>query len=116
MRKYCTGLLVFSALYFVPASFVSLHAQLSLTAIGTPATMDFNIGGSSSCSGATTPWVDNVTIPNCYSNRPSYAYSVGCNNTGALHVAGNGGETALGGRASNSTTLIVWGVRIVNNT
>ena len=116
MRKYYTLFVVFSALCLALLPTVSLRAQLSLTAIGAPASMDFNIGGSSTCSGASTPWVDNVTIPNCYSNRPSYAYSGGCNNTGALHVAGNGGETAFGGRASNSTTLIIWGVRIVNNT
>lgn len=116
MRKYNLFFVVFSALCLTLLSGVSVRAQLSLTAIGTPATMDFNIGGSSTCSGAATPWVDNVTIPNCYSNRPVYAYSTGCNNTGALHIAGNGGETALGGRASNSTTLIIWGVRIVNNT
>ncbi|MGQ3014411.1 MAG: gliding motility-associated C-terminal domain-containing protein [Flavobacteriales bacterium] len=94
----------------------TLRAQLSLTAIGTPATMNFNLGGSSNCSGAGNAWVNNVTIPNCYSNMGSYAYSTGCNNTGALHVSGTGGETALGGRASNSTSLIIWGVRVVNNT
>ena len=90
-------------------------AQLSLTQIGTSATMNFDIPGSSACSG-TLGWTDNVTIPNCYTNRSVYAYSNGCNNTGAVHVAGSGGETALGGRASNSTSLIQWGVRIANNT
>lgn len=103
----CIGICLFPTL---------LRSQLSLTAIGTPATMDFNIGGSSACSGAANAWVNNVTIPNCYSNMGSYAYSTGCNNTGALHVAGTAGETALGGRASNSTSLIIWGVRVVNTT
>lgn len=116
MRKRTPFFIVFSAFCWILLPTVSLRAQLSLTAIGTPATMDFDIPGSSTCSGAGSPWTDNVTIPNCYTNRSTYAYSTGCNNTGALHIAGIGGETAFGGRASNSTTLIIWGVRIVNNT
>ena len=116
MRKNYTYFARFPVWCLLLFSATSLRAQLSLTAIGTPATMNFNIPGSNSCSGASDPWTNNVTIPNCYTNRPTFAYSNGCNNTGALHVAGNGGETALGGRASNSTTLIVWGVRMVNNT
>jgi gliding motility-associated-like protein len=117
MRKYYTCFIVYSLLCFTwLVSIGDLHAQLALTTIGTPAVMNFDIPGSSSCTGATSPWVNNVTIPNCYSNQTTYAYSTGCNNTGALHVAGNGGETALGGRASNSTTTIIWGVRMVNNT
>ena len=117
MKKYYTCLIIYCLPCFILVlGSGNLYAQLQLTTIGTPAVMNFDIPGSSSCTGATTPWVDNVTIPNCYSNRPSYAYSTGCNNTGALHVAGNGGETALGGRASNSTTTVIWGVRMVNNT
>ena len=116
MRKYHTYFIVYSLLYFTCMGMGDLHAQLALTAIGTPSVMNFDIPGSSSCTGATSPWINNVTIPNCYSNRTSYAYSTGCNNTGALHIAGNGGETALGGRASNSTTTVIWGVRMVNNT
>jgi len=116
LKKYFKVFTIISAPVFTLLSTQTLRAQLSLTAIGTPATMNFNIGGSSACSGAGNAWVNNVTIPNCYSNMGNYAYSTGCNNTGALHVAGNAGETALGGRASNSTTLIIWGVRVVNNT
>lgn len=92
-----------------------VRAQLSLTSLSTTATMNFDIPGTSNCSG-TLPWVDNVTIPNCYTNRSVYGYSNGCHNTGAVHVAGNNGETAFGGRASTSTPLILWGVRVANNT
>lgn len=116
LKKFFTLFTILFAPFFALLSTQTLRAQLSLTAIGTPATMNFNLGGSSSCSGAGNAWVNNVTIPNCYSNMGSYAYSTGCNNTGALHVSGTGGETALGGRASNSTSLIIWGVRVVNNT
>ncbi len=91
------------------------YAQLSLTQPGVTATMNFDVPGTSACSG-TLPWTNNVTIPNCYTNRSVYAYSNGCNNTGAVHVAGSAGETAFGGRASTSTSLIIWGVRVVNNT
>lgn len=115
MRKYA-AFFACSAFCLLVFPGLSVRAQLSLAGIGTPATMNFDIGGTSSCSAASVVWTNNVTIPNCYSNRPTYAYSNGCNNTGALHVAGTGGETALGGRASNSTTLIIWGVRMVNNT
>ncbi len=93
------------------------RAQLSLTQPGVTATMNFDIPGLAHCTNTLT-WTDNVTIPNCYTNRSVYAYSTGCSNTGAVHVAGDtaNDETAFGGRASNSTPTIIWGIRVANNT
>lgn len=108
------GRLVFLTLFLCVATHIS-YAQLSIAAVGTPAVHTFDLGGTSNCT-ANLSWVNNVTIPHCYSDRGTYNYSNGCANTGGLHVAGTGGETALGGRASNSTTLVRWGVRLKNNT
>jgi len=91
------------------------EAQLSLSQMGTTATMDFDIPGTPDCNAGVT-WTNNVTIPNCYTDKSVYYYSDGCSNVGAVHVAGASGETAFGGRASTSTSLIRWGVRVVNNT
>lgn len=93
----------------------SVRAQLDMLLPGTPYTVDFNIGGSSNCT-ASLQWTNGLTIPYCYSDRPTYNYSNGCANTGGLHVAGMNGETALGGRSSNSTTSLHWGVRFRNST
>ncbi|HEX2617730.1 MAG TPA: hypothetical protein VHL57_09325, partial [Flavobacteriales bacterium] len=93
----------------------SVHAQLSIATPGVPVTENFDIPGSSACTAALT-WADNATIANCYSDRPTFYYSVGCANIGGLHVAGSNGEMALGGRGSNSTTQVRWGVRFKNNT
>lgn len=90
-------------------------AQLSIAAVGVPVVQDFDIGGSMNCT-ANVPWQNDVTIPACYSDRPTYNYSNGCANVGGLHVAGSGGDMALGGRGSNSTSQVRWGVRFKNNT
>lgn len=98
---------LFFVTLFVP---IGVQAQVSLAAVGTPVVVNFNgnyFGGT---------WTNGTTIPNCYSNRTSYFSSNGSNNTGALHVYGSGTEFALGGRGSNSTTTIIYGVRFRNNT
>lgn len=92
-----------------------LHAQLSLDVPGVAVTEDFNIPGTSACTAPIT-WSDNSTIPNCYADRPVFYYSNGCANIGGLHVAGTNGEMAFGGRGSNSTAQVRWGVRFKNNT
>lgn len=94
---------------------IAVQAQMSIDAVGVPVVHDLDIGGSPNCT-ANMPWTNGVTIPDCYSDRPTYNYSNGCANIGGLHVAGVNGETALGGRGSNSTTQVRWGVRFKNNT
>jgi hypothetical protein len=66
----------------------SAHAQFDILSVGEPVTVDFNIGGAAHCTSA-IPWVDNMTIPYCYADRPTYNYSNGCANIGGLHVAGS---------------------------
>lgn len=105
------ALLLAASLGIAPA----VQAQLSIATVGVPVVQDFNIGGSTNCT-ANVPWQNDVTIPACYSDRPTYNYSNGCANIGGLHVAGSGGDMALGGRGSNSTSQVRWGVRFKNNT
>lgn len=93
----------------------TLAAQLEITAADVPFTVDFNVEGSSQCTTALS-WTDNNTIPHCYADRPTYNYSNGCANVGGLHIAGSAGETALGGRSSNSMSSFRWGVRYRNST
>lgn len=92
-----------------------VSAQLEITAVDAPFTVDFDLDGNTDCSAA-LPWSDNITLAHCYADRPTYNYSNGCANIGGLHIAGSDGETALGGRSSNSMSSFRWGVRFKNST
>lgn len=92
-----------------------LCAQMEITTVGEPVGIDFNVAGNPDCSADVT-WTNNATIPHCYTDRTTYNYSDGCANHGGLHIAGTNGETALGGRSSNSMSSFRWGVRFKNGT
>lgn len=98
-----------------------VFSQISLNTIGVLVLMDFNtnaIGNNVNCTESAQTWTNNLTIPNCYSNRTTYFRSRGCHNSGGLHVYGPDASTerALGARGSSSVATIEYGVRYINNT
>ena len=102
-----------------------LTAQVSLTALGTASTQNFD---SLAASGTNT-WTDNTTpIVGWYAqfsatptNPTTYVAGTGSSATGALYsfgVAGTNAVTdrALGSVGSGTPGDIYWAVRFVNNT
>ncbi|MBR0343836.1 MAG: hypothetical protein IJI03_01075, partial [Rudaea sp.] len=97
-------------------------AQVSISAVNTAYTQDFN---SLASSGTTNTWTDNSTLPGWYYTRSPTAAAVysagnGSSNTGSLYSFGVAGvnpatDRALGSVASGSNTYY-YGVRLVNNT
>lgn len=103
------------ALITVLAATPPIAAQFDLVTPENAVLVDFDLAGSPNCS-YDVPWTDNGTLPNCYSDRPTFNYSNGCAMDGGLHIAGEAGEMALGGRSSTSMSAFKWGVRFRNST
>jgi len=103
----------------------SAAAQVSLTAIGTPVTQNFD---TLATSGTANAWADNTTLPGWYAqftavttNPTTYRAESGAGNTGAIYSYGVAGvnaltERAFGSVASATPGAIYYGVRLVNNT
>jgi len=99
-----------------------LGAQVSLTALGTPYTQNFD---SLATTGTANAWTDNSTLPGWYSqfsavttNPTTYRADAGGSNTGAIYSWGTGTSTerAFGSVASGTPGNIFNAVRLVNNT
>src|SRR5204863_7005864 len=95
----------FVFLLLVCSSFVvsQASAQVSLTALGTPYTQNFD---SLATSGTANAWADNTTIPGWYAqfsatpaNPTTYRADSGGSNTGAIYSWGVAGANALTERA-----------------
>lgn len=97
-----------------------LRAQVSLTALNTASTQDFNTLIS---SGSGT-WTDNSTIAGWYHTRTGSGNLIiagtGSSNSGALYSFGasSSSERALGSVGSGNSAVgdLWWGVRLQNNT
>ncbi|MEO6392221.1 MAG: carboxypeptidase-like regulatory domain-containing protein, partial [Pyrinomonadaceae bacterium] len=113
-------LFLFAVLVTVAAGAVSVQAQVSLTAIGTPYTQDFT---ALPASGSAT-FTNNSTILGWYSARTGTGITIvadgGTNNGGNLYSYGTGTATdrALGSLGSGNAAAgsFFWGVRLQNNT
>jgi endonuclease G len=117
----------FVFLLLVCSSFVvsQASAQVSLTALGTPYTQNFD---SLATSGTANPWTDNTTIAGWYAqfsatpaNPTTYRADSGGSNTGAIYSWGVAGANALTERAfgmlsSGTPVNVLTAVRFVNNT
>ena len=111
---------IFWTMVFVFAVSVPLQAQVSLTALNTPSTQNFN---TLITSGSGT-WTDNSTIPGWYHTRTGSGNLIvagtGSSNSGALYSFGASSSTerALGSVGSGNSAVgdLWWGVRVQNNT
>lgn len=102
-----------------------LRAQVSLTAIGTPVTQNFD---TLATAGTANTWTDNTTLTGWYSqfsatptNPTTYRADSGGSNTGAIYSWGVASvnpltERALGSVSSGTPVNIYNAVRLVNNT
>ncbi|HEU4663192.1 MAG TPA: ExeM/NucH family extracellular endonuclease, partial [Dokdonella sp.] len=93
-------------------------AQVSLTALDTPYSQDFN---TLPVSGTGNAWTNGSTLPGWYAQRNgTLAINAGdgSSNAGALYSFGSGttAERALGSVGSGSTSTVYWGVRLQNDT
>ncbi len=88
--------------------------QVSITALGTAFTQNFNTLAN---SGTTNVWTDNTTIAGWYTNRVVYIGDDGTSTTGGLHSYGTTASTerALGALTSGSVATAYIGVRLANN-
>jgi DNA/RNA endonuclease G (NUC1)/fibronectin type 3 domain-containing protein len=105
-------------------SAVPLSAQVSLTALGTPVTQNFD---TLATSGTSNAWTDNTTLPGWYAqftavttNPTVYIADTGTSTTGGIHSYGVAGVNALTERAfgsvgSGTPGTIYYGVRLLNN-
>lgn len=97
-----------------------VHAQVSLTTLGTPYTQSFD---TLPASGSTT-WTNNSTIPGWFHARTGTGVTIvandGSSNAGNLYSYGTGTATdrALGSLGSGNAAVgnLFWGVRLQNNT
>jgi CSLREA domain-containing protein len=87
---------------------------ISLTALGTAYTQNFDALAQ---SGSANAWTDNSTIFGWYSNRLTYNASAGTDTSGDVYSYGSAGSSdrALGALSSTNVSPVV-GVRMVNNT
>ncbi len=106
------------ALLAAPAA----QAQVSITAVNTPVTENFD---TLATSGTTNAWGDNVTLVGWYSqflatptNPTTYRADAGGSNAGAIYSYGTGTATerAFGSVSSGTPGTIFNAVRLVNNT
>ncbi len=108
---------VSSLILFVGLTGASAWGQVSLTAIGSPYTENFD---GLAASGTNNKWTDDSTIIGWYSNRTAYIGDAGTNTTGGIHsygVAGMNPVTDRGlGALSSGSASPVFAVRLVNNT
>ena len=108
------------SIVLVSAVVIPLQAQVSLTALNTASTQNFNTLIS---SGSGT-WTDNSTIPGWYHTRTGSGNTIvagtGSSNSGALYSFGasSSSERALGSVGSGNSAVgdLWWGVRLQNNT
>ena len=98
----------------------AVHAQVSLTTLGTPYTQNFD---GLPASGSAT-WTNNTTIPGWYHARTGTGTTIvandGLSNAGNLYSYGTGTQAnrALGSLGSGNAAIgnLFWGVRLQNNT
>jgi len=97
-----------------------LHSQVSLDALYSAYTQDFN----TLISSGTDTWIDNTTLPGWYHARTGTGNAIvagnGASSAGALYSFGEtgGSDRALGSIGSGNAAVgdMYWGVRLVNNT
>lgn len=120
-NKLSLRLLAAAALSALLAAPTAL-AQVSITAVNTPFSENFD---TLATSGTTNAWADNVTLVGWYSqfqlvpaNPTTYRADAGTSNTGAIYSYGTGTATerAFGSVSSGTPGTIFNAVRLVNNT
>jgi hypothetical protein len=104
----------------VPA--MVLHAQAGLNTIGTPYTQNFNSLPNSTDGVAVFGWANNTFLTGWYVNSiPVVEATCGptaasINNGGGIYVIASGSDRNLGSRASGSSAILHYGLRLVNST
>lgn len=109
-----TSLLPHVLFLFIFALFSAVvHGQVSVTAIDTAVTQDFN---SLASSGTNLTFTDNTTLPGWYANWGIYTAGFGSSSGGTLYSFGqsSNSERALGSIASGGNKI--YGLRLKNNT
>ncbi|MDQ3221728.1 MAG: endonuclease, partial [Acidobacteriota bacterium] len=110
LRQTCAASFIFFALAAIS------YPQVSLNAINTPYSQDFD---TLAASGLGNTFTDNSTIPGWYSTLSAYHAGSGTNNAGTLYsfgTASSSTERALGSVAAGGTGTIHYGVRLKNDT
>jgi hypothetical protein len=107
----------------------AVNAQISLTALGTPYTENFNTLPNATDGSALASWANNSTLAGWYidesagaaDDKPIIEASCGpaasnVNNTGSSYIIASGSDRSLGSRPAGSTNTVYTGLRVVNNT